>query len=84
MINWSAFLEVAGVAIGFTLVIVSIFSFGIRLLMHTRVITQSVINGSTKEVGREALYRIAAYLLFAITIAVLIYGIYLVIPQAKK
>ena len=61
----------------------SIFSLGLRFSSNAQALSKSASKGNGKALEREALNRVAAYFMFAITIAVLIYGIYLVIPHAK-
>lgn len=80
MIDWGSFLVVAVASLGFTLVIVSTFSLGVRLLTNAQNLVSAAKKGKKRAVQGEALNRIASYMLFALCSAALLYGIYLAIP----
>jgi hypothetical protein len=79
MINWSSLILVASVAIGATVGLVTVFSFGMRLLTNARNIQEN----TKKKQGvkpAETANRIAAYLMFTICGSAVLYGIYLIVP----
>ena len=80
MINWQGFLLVALASIGFTTLVVSLFSFGMRLLTNSKHALPSARKGKATAVRTEALNRFGAYGLFAICAFALLYGIYLIVP----
>ncbi len=80
MINWGSFLLVAIASIGFTVVVVSLFSLAMRLLTNARHALPAARKGKAHAVRSEALNRFGSYLLFAICGFALIYGIYLIVP----
>lgn len=65
MIDWGAFVIVAVVSIGSAAILVSLFSFGLRLLA-----------GESRRPGA----RIAAYGCFTLAALGTLYGVYLIIP----
>jgi hypothetical protein len=79
MINWNSLILVAAVAIGSSVGLVTVFSFGMRLLTNARNIQD---NTKKREGARpaEALNRIGAYLMFTICASAVLYGIYLIVP----
>lgn len=79
MINWNSLILVASVAIGSSIGLVAVFSFGMRLLVNAQNI-QSHTKKSQGVKPAEALSRIGAYLMFTICGAAVLYGIYLVVP----
>jgi hypothetical protein len=84
MIDWGSFLLVAVASLAFTLIIVSTFSLGVRLLTNAQNLVPQAKKGKKNAVQSEALNRIASYMLFAVCFSALIYGIYLVIPGFHK
>ena len=84
MIQWSSFAIVAIASIAFTLVIVSGFSIGVRLLTNAQNHSKRVEAGNQKAASREALFRMGAYMLFALCALALAYGIWLVVPGFHK
>jgi hypothetical protein len=80
MINWQSFLVVALASIGFTTLVVSLFSFGMRLLTNSKHALLAAKKGKVSAVRSEALNRFGAYALFAVCAVALIYGIYLIVP----
>lgn len=80
-IDWNAFLLVFTGAIGFTSLIVACFSLGIRMLTNAQNIAPKARKGNQKAQTSESLNLVGAYLLFAVCISALLFGIYLVIPQ---
>ena len=79
MINWSSLILVATVAIGASVGLVTVFSFGMRLLTNARNIQE---NTKKKEGAKpaEILNRVSAYLMFTICASAVLYGIYLIVP----
>ncbi|WP_213815525.1 hypothetical protein [Glaciihabitans sp. dw_435] len=69
MIDWGSFVVVAVVSIGSAAVLVSLFSFGLRLLA-----------GENRRWGA----RIGAYACFALAALGVLYGIYLIVPALHK
>lgn len=84
MINWLSFGLVSAASIAFTLVIVSGFSLGVRFLTNSENLVKLAKKGDTRAIRKEALNRMAAYVLFALCSMALLYGIYLVIPSLHK
>ncbi len=80
MINWQSFLLVALASIGFTTLVVLLFSFGMRLLTNSKHALLSAKKGKASAIRSEALNRFGAYGLFALCAFALIYGIYLIVP----
>jgi len=80
MINWGNFLLVALASIGFTVVVVSLFSLAMRLLTNARHALPAARKGKISAVRSEALNRVTSYLLFLICAFALVYGIYLIVP----
>ena len=74
MIDWAAFLIVAVAALVSTAVVVSLYSFGLRFQGLTRTDAQ------TGETTRPAYATVLAYLCFALSIAAVLFGIYLIVP----
>jgi hypothetical protein len=79
-IDWNAFLMVFVAAIGFTSLIVGCFSLGIRLLTNAQNLSSKARKGNQGAQTAESLNLTGAYLLFAVCLCALAYGIYLVIP----
>jgi hypothetical protein len=80
MINWGNFLLVAMASIGFTVVVVSLFSLAMRLLTNARHALPAARKGKASAIRSEALNRLTSYALFIICAFALIYGIYLIVP----
>lgn len=79
MINWNSLLLVASVAIGATVLIVSVFSLGVRLLTNAR----NIVENSKKKAGTspvEVISRALAYACFTVCAGAVLYGIYLIVP----
>jgi hypothetical protein len=72
-IDWSALGQVAVVSIGVAVGVVVIFSFGVLLLSRREAITDRGGAGTVALTG--------AVLCFAACAAVVLYSIYLIIPQ---
>jgi hypothetical protein len=79
MINWNNLLLVAAVAIGSSVGLTAVFSFGMRLLTNARNI-QSNTKKRDGAQPAEVLNRVGAYLMFAICGSAVLYGIYLIVP----
>ena len=79
-INWNAFLQVFAAAIGFTTLIVGCFSIGVRLLTNAQNLSGKARKGNQSAQTSESMNLVGAYLLFAVCVCALAYGIYLVIP----
>jgi hypothetical protein len=80
MIEWSSFLLVAMASVAFTLVIVLVFSLGIRFLASSQAQLPLIHSGEIKAIRKEALFRMASYMLFALSGLALMFGIWLIIP----
>ena len=80
IINWVGFLLVAAVSIASTVLVVALFSLGVRLLTTAENLVGKTKKGNQKAITVEALSRTGSYVLFALCLAALAYGIYLVIP----
>ena len=80
MINWQGFLLVALASIGFTTLVVSLFSLGMRLLTNSKHALLSARKGKVSAVRSEAMNRFGAYGLFTVCALALLYGIYLTVP----
>ncbi len=72
-IDWTALLLVAGVSIGMTVMFVVLLAFGIRLVSAAAV---RVSDGRSGTVDRAA-----GYLLLGLAAALVLLGIYLIVPQ---
>ncbi|MGH3781478.1 MAG: hypothetical protein ACRDRO_12845 [Pseudonocardiaceae bacterium] len=72
-IDWSALGEVAVVSIGVAVGVVVIFSFGVLALSRRETETERGDNGTLALTG--------AVLCFAACAAVVLYSIYLIVPQ---
>ena len=79
MINWSSLFLVAGVSVGATLLVVGVFSIGMRLLTTARNIADNAKKGGTTS-GVEVINRIGAYVFFTVAASAVLYGIYLIVP----
>lgn len=79
MINWNSLFLVASVAIGSSIGLVAVFSFGMRLLTNAQNI-QAQTKKSKGVKPAEVYNRIGAYLMFTICVSAVLYGIYLVVP----
>ncbi len=79
-INWSNFLLVAAASIGASALIVSVFSLGMRALSNAEFVSESAKKGDLASLRKESASRAAAYALFAISAAAVVYGIYLIVP----
>lgn len=79
MINWNSLILVASVAIGSSIGLVAVFSFGMRLLTNAQNI-QSQTKKAQGVKPAEVYNRIGAYLMFTICGSAVLYGIYLVVP----
>lgn len=84
-INWSNFLLVALAALGFSAAIALAFALGVRFLTDAQHIAEKSAGKKgkpgPKNARREALYRIAAYLLFAVSSSALLFGLYLILVK---
>jgi hypothetical protein len=80
-VDWGAFVVVFLVALVATVVIVSFYSIGLRLLA---VGAQTDADGQLVKGPRPLAASIGAYLCIAVGIAGVLYGIYLIIPQFHK
>lgn len=80
-IDWNSFLQVAVAAIGFSLVIVTIFSLGVRFMTNAQIHVKKATKGKAEAVRAEIFNRVAAYALFAVSGLILLYGIYMIIPK---
>lgn len=81
MINWLSFALVTGASLGFTMVIVITFSLGVRLLTNAENYAARAKKMTPRDVRLEVFNRSGSYVLFALCILALLYGIWLVIPS---
>lgn len=81
MINWTSFGLVAGASLAFTMVIVITFSLGVRLLTNAENHASRGKKMTPKDIRLEMLNRSSSYVLFALCVLALLYGIWLVIPS---
>jgi hypothetical protein len=79
-INWVGFLTVAAVSITATVLVVALFSLGVRLLTTADNLVSATKKGNQRAISTEALSRTGSYVVFALCLAALLYGIYLVVP----
>lgn len=80
-IDWNAFFLVFAASIGFSVVIVATFAFGVRLYTNAQSFVGAAKKGSQQAAVSEALNRALAYAMFAIASSALLYGIYLIVPS---
>lgn len=83
MINWGNFLLVAVASIGFTTIVVSLFSLGMRLFTNSKHALPAARKGKTSAVRSEVLNRFGAYALFTVCAFALLFGIYLIVPYFR-
>lgn len=76
-IDWNKFELVALGTIGFTAMMVTVYSLGVRLLTNAQAQTAAAKKGDSKAARSELLNRISAYALFAGAAVILAYGIFL-------
>lgn len=74
MIDWGAFLIVAAASLVSTAIVVSLYSFGLRFQSLTRT------DEGTGEQVRPRYASVLASLCFALSIAAVLFGIYLIVP----
>jgi hypothetical protein len=87
-VDWLAFLTVFAVAIVASVVVVGLYSTGIRLLATPGAVAEGEGRGPARddenddveETGRPRLATLGAYACFTLTGAVVLYGVYLIIP----
>lgn len=72
-IDWAALLLVAGVSIGMTVLFVVLLSFGIRLVSTADV----RVHGGQSGTASQAI----GYVLLGLAAALVLFGIYLIVPQ---
>lgn len=84
-IKWDSFLLVAGAALGFSAAIALAFALGVRFLTNAQNIAQKAkgkkAKPSAKNAQLEAIYRVSAYLLFAVSSSALLFGLYLILVK---
>lgn len=68
-IDWNKFEQVAIGAIGFTALIVVVYSFGVRFLTTAQHLSAKAKKGSNSAADRELVFRVLSYALFAISFA---------------
>ena len=81
IIDWTKFYEVAVGAIGFTAVVVTVYSLGVRLLTNAQRVTAAAAKGDAKSARSELYNRVAAYALFAMAFVALAYGVFLMFEK---
>ena len=79
-INWSNLLLVAVTSIGAALVVVALFSVGVRLLTNARHAEVKAKKGDAPAARIEAVSRTVSYIAFSLCASALLYGIYLIVP----
>lgn len=79
-INWSNLLLVAVASIGATLLVVSLFAVGVRLLTDARIAEAKAKKGDDSAARFEAVSRTVSYIAFSLCASALLYGIYLIVP----
>lgn len=83
-IKWDSLLQVFLASLIFTVLIVSAFSIGVRLLTNAQNAVPGARKGKTKDIQKEVINRIFSYMAFSICVAALLFGIYLVDPALPK
>lgn len=76
-IDWNKFEMVAIGTIGFTAFMVVVYSLGVRFLTNAQHFESSAKKGNAKAARNELVNRIAGYALFALSAAVLAYGVFI-------
>ncbi len=76
-IDWNKFELVALGTVGFTAMMVTVYSLGVRLLTNAQAQTAAAKKGDAKAARSELLNRVSAYSLFALAAVILAYGIFL-------
>ena len=79
-IDWNAFFLVFVVSIGFSITVVTAFSFGVRLYTNAGLHRSASKKGDQQAAVRELGSLTVAYMCFAVAAAALFYGIYLIVP----
>lgn len=79
-INWSNLFIVAATAVGSALLIVALFSVGVRLLTDARLAEAKAKKGDNAAARVEAISRTFSYIAFSLCGSALLYGIYLIVP----
>ncbi|WP_231712535.1 MULTISPECIES: hypothetical protein [unclassified Arthrobacter] len=74
-INWVAYLIVAGITLLATLVVVGLYSTGVRLYA-----VASDRNPGPEATDRLMLVKVGAYACFTVCAAAVLFGIYLIVP----
>lgn len=93
MIDWMAFVTVFVVSLGSAVVVVSLYSFGIRFLALTAPVTKRADgtiepNGPSRddedddieELGHPRWAKVAANICFGLSVVVVCVGIFLIVP----
>lgn len=93
-IAWDAFFYVVLASVGGSIVIVSMYSLGVRFLTDAQQLTAKAKKGVAKAVGKEAFYRSVSYICFALAglavafelllIVAPLFGIHLPFMPSKK
>ena len=73
-IDWNKFEMVAIGTIGFTSLMVVIYSFGVRFLTNAQNLEAAAKKGNVKAARSELVNRVAGYSLFTLSAALLLYG----------
>jgi hypothetical protein len=76
-IDWNKFEMVAIGTIGFTAFMVVVYSLGVRFLTNAQHQEAAAKKGNAKAARSELANRIAAYSLFALSAAILAYGVFI-------
>ncbi len=79
-INWSNLFLVAATSLGAALLVVALFSVGVRLLTNARQAEAKAKKGDDASARVEAISRTLSYIAFSLCGSALLYGIYLIVP----
>ena len=80
-IDWTKFYEVALGAIGFTALVVAVYSLGVRLLTNAQHVAPAAAKGDAQAARSELYNRVAAYACFAVAFVALAYGVFLMFDK---
>lgn len=65
-IAWDSFFYVILAAVGGSIVIVTMYSLGVRFLTDAQSLTAKALKGKAKAIGKEAFFRSIAYVFFSL------------------
>jgi hypothetical protein len=78
-IAWDAFFYVVIAAVVGSIVIVSMYSLGVRFLTDAQLIASKVKKKSNSGIGKEAFYRSVAYVFFALSALAVAFELLLIV-----